>query len=78
MFKLENIQYCCEKCNNMENNIIEKKIMNAPKTLIIKIKKCVRKCSTGYQTLKMNLRRRTEVMTYFIELFIFMCLLNSG
>ena len=39
MFKIENIQYNCEKCNNMENNIIEKKIMNSPKTVIIKIKK---------------------------------------
>ena len=39
MFKLENIHYNCEKCNNNENNKIEKKIMNSPKTLIIKIKK---------------------------------------
>lgn len=52
MFKLENIQYCCEKCNNMENNIIEKKIMNSPKTLIIKIKKYY---SSGNRLIKSNL-----------------------
>ena len=39
MFKIESIDYKCEKCENMKNNKIEKKIMNIPKTLIMKIKK---------------------------------------
>ena len=39
MFKIENIQYNCEKCQNTENNLIEKKIMVTPKSLIIKIKR---------------------------------------
>ena len=39
MFKIENIEYKCEKCNNHENNIIQKKIMVTPKTLVIKIKR---------------------------------------
>lgn len=39
MFKIETIDYKCEKCNNNKNNKIEKKIMNIPKTLIMKIKK---------------------------------------
>ena len=39
MFKIENIQYKCEKCNNHENNVIQKKIMVTPKTLVIKIKR---------------------------------------
>lgn len=51
MFKVENIQYKCEKCNNKENNIIEKKIMNIPKTLIVKIK---RYYSNGKRLVKNN------------------------
>jgi ubiquitin C-terminal hydrolase len=40
MFKIESIDYKCEKCDNIKNNKIEKKIMNRPKTtLIMKIKK---------------------------------------
>ena len=39
MFKIENIEYKCEKCNNNENNVIQKKIMVIPKTLVIKIKR---------------------------------------
>ena len=51
MFKLEKIEYKCEKCNNIENNIIEKKIMNIPKTLIVKIK---RYYSNGKRLVKNN------------------------
>ena len=40
MFKVEKIEYKCEKCENTENNMNDKKIMNIPKTLIIKIKNC--------------------------------------
>jgi len=39
MFKIESIDYECEKCENVKNNKMEKKIMNIPKTLIMKIKK---------------------------------------
>ena len=39
MFKIESIDYKCENCKNVKNNKIEKKIMNIPKTLIMKIKK---------------------------------------
>ena len=39
MFKVESIQYKCEKCNNYENNIMEKKILTKSKTLILKIKR---------------------------------------
>ena len=51
MFKIEKIQYKCENCNNSENNMIEKKIMITPKTLIIKIK---RYYSTGKRLVKNN------------------------
>ena len=37
MFATDNISYKCEKCNNVENNLIQKKILSKPKTLIIKI-----------------------------------------
>lgn len=39
MFKVESIQYKCEKCNNYEDNIMEKKILIKSKTLILKIKR---------------------------------------
>ena len=51
MFKIENIQYKCEKCNNNENNLIQKKIMVTPKTLVIKIK---RYYSNGKKLVKNN------------------------
>ena len=40
MFKVEVIDYKCEKCQNTEENLMEKRIISQPKTsLIIKIKK---------------------------------------
>lgn len=51
MFRIENIEYKCEKCNNNENNIIQKKIMTTPKTLLIKIK---RYYSNGRNLVKNN------------------------
>ena len=39
MFKIENIQYKCEKCGNEAENRIEKKILTKSNTLIIKIKR---------------------------------------
>ena len=39
MFKVESIQYKCEKCNNYEDNIMEKKILTKSKTLVLKIKR---------------------------------------
>jgi len=39
MFKVESIQYKCEKCNNYEDNIMEKKILTKSNTLILKIKR---------------------------------------
>ena len=51
MFKIEKIQYKCEKCNNNENNRIEKRIMITPQTLIIKIKKYY---SIGKRLIKNN------------------------
>lgn len=41
MFKVEIIDYKCEKCGNNEENRIEKKILSKPKTLIIKIKRYI-------------------------------------
>jgi len=51
MFKIESIEYKCEKCNNHENNVIQKKIMVTPKTLVIKIK---RYYSNGRNLVKNN------------------------
>jgi len=51
MFKVEKIEYKCEKCENTENNMNDKKIMNIPKTLIIKIK---RYYSNGKRLVKNN------------------------
>lgn len=39
MFKIDNITYKCENCNNTEGNLMEKKILSKPKTLIIKLKR---------------------------------------
>lgn len=39
MFKIDTIDYKCEKCNNTEGNLMEKKILSKPKTLIIKLKR---------------------------------------
>ena len=39
MFKIDNINYKCEKCSNSEGNLMEKKILSKPKTLIIKLKR---------------------------------------
>jgi ubiquitin C-terminal hydrolase len=39
MFKVEGIDYKCEKCGNNENNRMDKKLLTKPKTLIIKIKR---------------------------------------
>lgn len=56
MFKVEDIQYNCEKCNNHENNIIQKKIMVTPKTLVIKIKR--------YYTKGKNLVKNNSFIKY--------------
>ena len=39
MFKIDNINYKCEICSNYEGNLMEKKILSKPKTLIIKLKR---------------------------------------
>jgi len=39
MFKVEGIEYKCEKCGNTSHNRMDKKILTKPKTLIIKIKR---------------------------------------
>lgn len=39
MFKVEGIDYKCEKCGNTSHNRMDKKILTKPKTLIIKIKR---------------------------------------
>lgn len=41
MFRVETIDYKCEKCGNTENNRIEKKLLSKPKTIIIKIKRYI-------------------------------------
>ena len=38
-FKVESIDYRCEKCNNNMNNRQDRKLLTRPKTLIIKIKR---------------------------------------
>ena len=39
MFNIECVEYKCEECGNTENNIINKKLLTPPKTLIIKLKR---------------------------------------
>lgn len=39
MFKIEQIDYKCEKCGNNENNHIDRKLLTKPRTVIIKIKR---------------------------------------
>ena len=40
MFKIDNINYVCEKCKNSEGNLIEKKLLSEPpSSLIIKLKR---------------------------------------
>jgi len=39
LFNVEDISYKCEKCNNTNNNKLDKKILTKPKTLIIKLKR---------------------------------------
>lgn len=39
MFKTDKINYKCEICKNTDDNLIEKKILSKPKTLIIKLKR---------------------------------------
>ena len=39
MFKIEDIEYKCEKCGNAGENKSEKKLLTRPKSLIIKIKR---------------------------------------
>ena len=51
MFKIDNINYKCENCNNTEGNLMEKKILSKPKTLIIKLK---RYSSTQFGNRKIN------------------------
>ena len=41
MFNIERIEYKCEGCGNTENNIINKKLLTPPKTLIIKLKRYI-------------------------------------
>lgn len=37
MFKIDNIDYKCEKCDNTEDNLKEQKLLSEPKTLIFKL-----------------------------------------
>ena len=39
MFKVEMIDYKCEKCGNQKDNRLDKKILTKPKTIIIKLKR---------------------------------------
>jgi ubiquitin C-terminal hydrolase len=56
MFNVENIGYKCEKCNNEDNNRIQKKILSKPKTLIIKIKR--------YATIRNMLFKVSKMVNY--------------
>jgi ubiquitin C-terminal hydrolase len=51
MFKVEGIDYKCEKCGNTEHNRMDKKLLTKPKTLIIKIK---RYTQIGQMLVKVN------------------------
>jgi ubiquitin C-terminal hydrolase len=51
MFKVEDIDYKCEKCGNTEHNRMDKKLLTRPKTLIIKIK---RYAQMGRMLVKVN------------------------
>ena len=62
MFKIEHIQYKCEKCGNEAENRIEKKLLTKPKCLIIKIKR--------YELLGKILRKINKIVQYPITLDI--------
>jgi ubiquitin C-terminal hydrolase len=54
LFSIEGLEYKCEKCENSENNQIEKKILTKPKTLIIKIKRYANVGPNGNMLMKIN------------------------
>ena len=51
MFRVESIDYKCDKCGNTEHNRMDKKLLTKPKTLIIKIK---RYAQIGKMLVKIN------------------------
>jgi len=53
MFKVESIDYKCEKCGNCESNHIDSKIYSKPKTLIIKLKRYI-SSPDGRRTMKFD------------------------
>ena len=55
-FKIEAIDYKCEKCGNTQGNRMDKKILIKPKTLIIKIKR--------YEQLGMFAHKVTDMIQY--------------
>ena len=67
LFQAEKIDYKCEKCDNIENNHLEKKILTRPRTLIIKLKR--------YASVGSGLVKVTKFIEYpeFIELNKFSC-----
>lgn len=52
MFKIESIDYKCEKCGNTTENRIDKKILTKPRTIIFKIKRYAQIKSTLYKVNK--------------------------
>jgi ubiquitin C-terminal hydrolase len=59
MFKIDNITYKCENCSNCEGNLMEKKILSKPKTLIIKLKRYTNS-QFGNRMVKIN-KRTTHI-----------------
>lgn len=61
MFKIDdNITYKCDKCENKEGNLMEKKILSKPKTLIIKLK---RYSNSDFRTMP----KKINTMVYYPE-----------
>lgn len=52
-FKVEAIEYKCEKCGNFTNNRQDKKLLTRPKTIIIKIKRYTQMGSSLYKVNKL-------------------------
>lgn len=59
MFEVEDISYKCEKCENKEENIMQKKLLSKPKNIIIKIKR--------YTTMR-NMLFKVSKMVHYPEI----------
>jgi ubiquitin C-terminal hydrolase len=72
MFKIESIEYKCEKCGNDKDNKMEKKLISKPKTLILKIKR--------YTAINQSLVKLNHMVNYPNILYIqkYYCGIDQG